>query len=553
MLKNTLETTNPAADSAASHSAGSAPRADHLSADAVSLEVAVRVHGSRVVEAARGATPHTEPFEEQTTTMIVFPQGGVLRMATTVSIGQMLVLTNIKTKQDAICRVVKVRTYSNLAGYVEVEFTSTLPGFWGVNFAPDGLETARKHAAQPTETLGKPASSDTISEFPSAQAVSKPAVAPLAPAASMPATPSKVTAVIHAPVPVPNVTVPKHSASSGSLTSPVREPAERSPAAEISVEPLSEKFGAIAGGDAGSSRTASEQLVPRTSFGASFESNDEPGETAKPWQDWRLIAGGVGLVAVIAVGALFMARSRASERAVAQLTPATVSTPAPAVSEAPVTSAPPAVSQPARSAPPVKASEPTPALVAKQASPTKPVVVEAPKPAAPVETEPIQDNAAARPKPAVRDVTSDLFGALNAHPVAGRHDSEGQSQAPNVDAAPTVASGGPAPAMPGSAAAPLMPFGSSRTGAPQVKEPRLLSSVLPTYPAAAKQTHIEGEVVIDATIDQTGKVAEALVTSGPATLRQAAVEALRLWRYEPGTLDGRPVPAKVTVRIKFHL
>ena len=97
----------------------------------------MKVHGSRVTEVVRGITPHTEPFEEETTTMIVFAHGGVLRMSTNVGSGQMLVITNIKTGQDAICRVVKVRSYTNVASYVEVEFTHALPGYWGVRFGTD--------------------------------------------------------------------------------------------------------------------------------------------------------------------------------------------------------------------------------------------------------------------------------------------------------------------------------------------------------------------------------------------------------------------------------
>ena len=119
------------------------PRADlsRLRADAVSLDVPVKVHGSRVTEVVRGVTPHTEPFEEETSTMIVFPHGGVVRMATAVNVGQMLVLTNQRTSQDAICRVVKVRAYSNMQAYVEVEFTHRQLGYWGVHFPADDEET----------------------------------------------------------------------------------------------------------------------------------------------------------------------------------------------------------------------------------------------------------------------------------------------------------------------------------------------------------------------------------------------------------------------------
>ncbi len=109
----------------------------HLRADAVSLDVPIKVHGTRVKEAARGAVPQTEPFEETTSTMIVFPQGAVVKMATAVVGGQMVVLTNLKSGHDAICRIVKVRPYAQTHSYVEIEFTHRQPGYWGVYFPSD--------------------------------------------------------------------------------------------------------------------------------------------------------------------------------------------------------------------------------------------------------------------------------------------------------------------------------------------------------------------------------------------------------------------------------
>src|SRR5208282_4863631 len=139
LTKDAVETGNSPQESAVSQS-NPQPKSGggHLRSDAVSLEVPVKVHGSRLTEAVRGAAPQMQPFEEQTTTMIVFPQGGVLRMAASVGAGQMLVLTNLKSKQDAICRVLKVRSFPNMQAYVEVEFTQAQPGYWGVYFAADG-------------------------------------------------------------------------------------------------------------------------------------------------------------------------------------------------------------------------------------------------------------------------------------------------------------------------------------------------------------------------------------------------------------------------------
>src|ERR1700720_1396122 len=138
LTKDSVEVAGPAASTPASQTATQSKTTSALRDDALSLEVAVNVHGSRVIDVARGIAPQTEPFEEQTVTMIVFPQGAVLRMSTSVNVTQMLVLTNLKTKQDSICRVLKVRPNANQGSYVEVEFTHRQPGYWGVQFPSEG-------------------------------------------------------------------------------------------------------------------------------------------------------------------------------------------------------------------------------------------------------------------------------------------------------------------------------------------------------------------------------------------------------------------------------
>src|ERR1700683_242323 len=155
LTKDTSEVTNSAAETGSSNrgTPAKASPAGHLRSDAVSLEVPVKVHGSRVTEVAREITPHTEPFEEQTSTMIVFPQGAVIRMSTTVNVGQMLVVTNLKTRQDAICRTVKVRTFTNMQSYVEVEFTHKQESYWGVQFSANGPVTAPAAAPQPVSPV----------------------------------------------------------------------------------------------------------------------------------------------------------------------------------------------------------------------------------------------------------------------------------------------------------------------------------------------------------------------------------------------------------------
>jgi general secretion pathway protein A len=86
-----------------------------------------------------------------------------------------------------------------------------------------------------------------------------------------------------------------------------------------------------------------------------------------------------------------------------------------------------------------------------------------------------------------------------------------------------------------------------------VKPARIITSVSPAYPAFAKNQRIEGDVRVDAVVDVNGHVSAAKAISGPTLLQQAAVEALRQWKYQPATLDGKPVPMHLTVTIQFRI
>jgi len=86
-----------------------------------------------------------------------------------------------------------------------------------------------------------------------------------------------------------------------------------------------------------------------------------------------------------------------------------------------------------------------------------------------------------------------------------------------------------------------------------VKQAIPRSTVPPAYPVLARNQHVSGDVKIDALIDATGRVTSMNVISGPTLLRQAAMDALRQWKYQPATLDGNAVPMHLTVTIQFHL
>jgi protein TonB len=81
----------------------------------------------------------------------------------------------------------------------------------------------------------------------------------------------------------------------------------------------------------------------------------------------------------------------------------------------------------------------------------------------------------------------------------------------------------------------------------------LLAKTLPQYPAIAKAAHIQGIVVLQATISKSGSIQSLRVISGPPTLQQAAMDGVRSWRYKPYLLNGEPVEVETTIYVAFNL
>ena len=81
----------------------------------------------------------------------------------------------------------------------------------------------------------------------------------------------------------------------------------------------------------------------------------------------------------------------------------------------------------------------------------------------------------------------------------------------------------------------------------------LLQKTVPQYPAIAKAARIQGTVVLQATISKAGGIENLRVVSGPPMLQQAAMDAVRSWRYKPYLLNGDPVEVETTVNVVFNL
>jgi protein TonB len=86
-----------------------------------------------------------------------------------------------------------------------------------------------------------------------------------------------------------------------------------------------------------------------------------------------------------------------------------------------------------------------------------------------------------------------------------------------------------------------------------VMQGMLIYKVVPAYPAVAQAIRASGTVVLQATISRTGAIENLRVVEGPAMLRQAAVDAVKQWRYRPYMLNGQPVEVETTVDVQFTL
>lgn len=81
----------------------------------------------------------------------------------------------------------------------------------------------------------------------------------------------------------------------------------------------------------------------------------------------------------------------------------------------------------------------------------------------------------------------------------------------------------------------------------------LIQRVNPTYPSQARSHGIDGDVVLDVTIGDDGSVHKVAVVSGPGILTNAAVTAVRQWRFSPALLNGKPLEIQKRVTIVFKL
>jgi TonB family protein len=420
--------------------------------------------------------------QEETRTVIVFPDGAVIRMSAALNTGELVVLRNQRSGADVICRVVSVKAQPGIQNYVELEFTQRAPGFWGDQ--------------SPTNTVQeRPAGVGTI--------------LPKIPALVMPSA-SRMDDASQ----VASREVDVHDAR------PVELPASRNKLASV--------------------QRVSEVLQPSIRREATFGAVPALGSDKASLNKPLIAIAAVVLLAGAGIGVWYLrSGNRAAE-------------PAPVADQrAPADYATPTQQQ-------VPGTETEEASVVP-AVPPAPVVL---------------SNVPARPE--LRNAERELVEAQPklAAPAPKGPDPRKVLMAGNL-VAPTVRKAGAEtptapPALPADVAAPALgdnlllaasggqglvasaPVAPSRT-APQRVEAKLIYSPPPIYPQAARISRIEGDVTIESLVDQNGQVKPLKVISGHPLLQQAAMNAVRGWKYQPARFNGEPIAIQLQIRVSFRL
>ena len=84
-----------------------------------------------------------------------------------------------------------------------------------------------------------------------------------------------------------------------------------------------------------------------------------------------------------------------------------------------------------------------------------------------------------------------------------------------------------------------------------IRPPTKIHHVSPEYPPEALAASVGGVVIVEVTIDAEGQVADVRILRSVTGLDEAAVAAVRQWRYTPTRLNGEPVPIIMTVTVNF--
>ena len=424
----------------------------------IAHEVPVLATGARPGESGR----QRELFTEEASTVLVFENGGVIRLSAAVTVGQLLFLTNKGTNREVVAQVMRKRDFRPTSCYAEVEFSEPSPGFWGIEF-PEMPELSPANAQQ-KEAAELVQAAEAIAGEPSA-----PARAPSA---------HEVTAL------------------------------------RQQVETLREQLRLL------QTQTGAENSSsPTVTHDAPSESKQK---VATSGRSGALRIGFVAAALLLAAGSAarylhwlpWLPQPKRISTAVAS---SIAAHPGPTISSALQRTAD-AHSNSGTTTP--ASDAPTPPLSAASQHVAQPAPARGAGPSTLAVPEP----------PAPRDTAVDVAVVQEKSVVAA---SVGKRNVPRPSS--TAA---PDSAAPSSEEATIVP-------------PKLIKSVRAIASPEALRDFATGNVTLDAAVDPSGHVKTMKVLTGPPSLRNAAMDALKQYQYEPATQRGKPVAAHVTVTVRF--
>ena len=527
----------------------------HSRGNAVASEVQVIATGARPAE--KGG--QRELFTEETTTALVFENGGVLRLAAAVVPGQLLFLTHKETKREVVAQVTRKRDFRPTICYVEVEFSEPAPGFWGLEF-PKAQAAAPATApvrAPKTAQIEPPQMQEYIladepaepTEAPSAEEISAlkdevevlreqlkllqtQAVARNLPApAAIPASPSLISIE---PPRAPAV-VPYSAGAEASIEPKPKVPAAPAVAPQHSPREVSAGPATLSANPTSSSNSGGNaeppfdeaDLLPRPAL--NFKDTKQPTNSASDPNQHAVASGRSAAMRKDLLFAAFVLIT-AGAAWYQNLLPWLSRTKNPAPGAASIAGAHPATAAQQRAA-------------GRQADAGKPT-----------------QTGDATTTPANADARDSA--QVGAGQTAAGDTPETATTGQLTVNAPTDAAVAPEKRVAGasagkrSAVPPLskaaMVTAEGNSDGAAVVPPKLIKSVKAVASPNALQDFGGGgadNVKIDALVDASGHVRSMKALSGPPALQSAAMEALKQYVYEPATKHGKPVPAHVTVSV----
>jgi TonB family protein len=517
--------------------------------NAVAHEAGMVVTGARPGESAG----KRELFTENTTSVLVFENGGVIRLGTDVIVGQLLFLTHRESKREVVAQVIGKQRFHAGSPYIELEFTEAAQNFWGVEFparpAPKVAETAARPAAA-IAPASQPALTHTFTSTPAP--VTKGAV-PAAVAPTAPALDTELLYVLEEAMEEPDLAAapsaeeverlrlevealrvelqslkqaPTAVRSNGSGNELLNTNA---PSEAVSAPLLTETKAAEPAESPKIAEFSAQDLLPRVALDFSradeaIERNEKAERKSERKGERKTgKAGGGKTLTVALLAAMLLAAATGlawykhwlPQLGRAKASPSSAATPAPLApaKERQKTTASPADANSSAGASQTIASET--AAGGKDAENTLAATDAASAAEVAADRKPYRDPT----QPTIREK------AQNARAVAGRGNERAANRLDAVDVA--------------------VPEGGATVA------PKLLHSVRAMPPPEAVRGFVTGNVNLDAVVDASGHVSSMKVLSGPAPLRSAAMDALRQYRYEPAKQNGRAVAAHINVTVQF--